>query len=135
MGISRKSMNLFSQNFAKLKIISSKFRVPRNFVNAVSQPPYTLSARRKGCVKKMLMVLFIFPPGSDPHSICGSRSRRKYFQIKTENNFRKLVITFVLLGVSCIVASFSYYLTFSFSPYQYYFMSSSNLPQLFLQRR
>ena len=68
---------------------------------------------------------------SDPHSMCGSRSRTKFFQIKTENNFRKLVITFVLLGVSCIVASFSYYLTFSFSPYQYYFMSSSNLPQFF----
>ena len=30
----------FSSNFAKFKIILSKFRVLRNFDNAVLQPPY-----------------------------------------------------------------------------------------------
>ena len=40
LGISRKSTMLFSQNFAKFKIFSSKFRVSRNFLNAVLQPPY-----------------------------------------------------------------------------------------------
>ena len=38
--ISRKSMVLFLRYFAKLKITSIKFRVSRNFENAVSQPPY-----------------------------------------------------------------------------------------------
>ena len=39
-------MVLFSRNFAKFKIISSKFRVSRNFENAVSQPPYVWGIKR-----------------------------------------------------------------------------------------
>ena len=42
IGILRKSVILYSQNFAKFKIILSKFRVSQNFKNAVSQPPYTV---------------------------------------------------------------------------------------------
>ena len=42
IGILRKSVILYSQNFAKFKIILSKFRVSQSFKNAVSQPPYTV---------------------------------------------------------------------------------------------
>ena len=67
--VSRKSTILFSRNFAKFKIVSLKFRILRNFENAVSQPPYLECVAKNKCRIVAKNCLSTPTPPSSPHPL------------------------------------------------------------------
>ena len=70
--VSRKSTILFSRNFAKFKIVSLKFRILRNFENAVSQPPYLECVAKNKCRIVAKNCLSTPTPPSSPHPLVGN---------------------------------------------------------------